>query len=167
MSLPEQFPQRPIPPVHHVWVASAGDGRRVFRATLLRTGGLARLGVLWAISIGLLIISAHGNTDQIIAWLIVGLLVPAFFVILLLRRSKAQEAIMAPGSVWASGFGADELLIVTPISTLVVDYVALRPPRVVGPAVLLRTRYGASPALMPVELFPPEALTFLHQRTAP
>ncbi|BBX48017.1 hypothetical protein GCM10009641_09390 [Mycobacterium cookii] len=166
MSLPEQFPQRPIPPLHHVWVAGPGDGRRIFRTALMRSAGLARLGVLWVISMALLIISAQGNTDQIIAWLVVAVLLPVLFVILLLRRSKAQEAIMAPGSVWATGFGANELLIVTPISTLIVDYAALRPPQVVGPAVLLRTRYGASPASLPLELFPPEALTFLNQRTA-
>ena len=46
------------------------------------------------------------------------------------RRSTAQAAMMAPGSIWASGFGANELLLVTPISTLVIDYAALRPPRV-------------------------------------
>ncbi len=73
---------------------------------------------------------------------------------------------MAPGSVWATGFGANELLIVTPISTLVIDYAALKPPQIAGSSVLIRTRYGASASSLPLELFPSEALTFLQQRTA-
>jgi hypothetical protein len=36
MSLPP-VPQRPLPPVHHVWVAGPGDGRRLYRTTLIRT----------------------------------------------------------------------------------------------------------------------------------
>jgi hypothetical protein len=39
MSLP-QLPQRPLPPVHHVWVAGLGDGRRLYRTTLMQTGGV-------------------------------------------------------------------------------------------------------------------------------
>jgi hypothetical protein len=77
----------------------------------------------------------------------------------------AQAAMMPSGSVWASGFGANELLLVTPISTLVIDYAALRPPRVIGSAVLIQTRRLASTTSLPPERFPPEALTFLHQHT--
>ena len=52
-----QLPQRPIPPVHHVWVAGPGDGRRLYRSTLFRTPGLVRLGIIWAICLALLIFS--------------------------------------------------------------------------------------------------------------
>jgi hypothetical protein len=45
---PLQLPQRPIPPVHHVWVASAGDGRRLYRNAFLHTFGVWRLGIYLA-----------------------------------------------------------------------------------------------------------------------
>ena len=37
--------------------------------------------------------------------------------------------------------------------------------RVIGSAVLIQTRRLASTTSLPLELFPPEALTFLHQHT--
>ena len=64
----------------------------------------------------------------------------------------------------ATGFGANELLIVTPISTVVFDYAALRPPRVIGPAVLIQTRRLGGTTSLPRELFPPDALAFVQQR---
>jgi hypothetical protein len=163
MSLP-QVPQRPLPPVHHVWVAGPGDGRRLYRTTLIRTSGLRRLGVLWALCLALLVVSAVLDPSHNVTWVMVAALFPVLFGFLLWRRSKAQEAIMAPGSVWATGFGANELLIVTPISTLVIDYAALKPPQIAGSSVLIRTRYGMSTSSLPLELFPSEALTFLQQR---
>jgi hypothetical protein len=165
MSLPP-VPQRPLPPVHHVWVAGPGDGRRLYRTTLIRTSGLRRLAVLWAISLALLVVSAVLDPSHNVTWLLVAMLFPVLFGFLLWRRSKAQEAIMAPGSVWATGFGANELLIITPISTLVIDYAALKPPQIAGSSVLIRTRHGVSASSLPLELFPPDALTFLQQRTA-
>ena len=159
-------PQRPLPPVHHVWVAGPGDGRRLYRSTLIRTSGLRRLGILWALCLVLLAVSAALDPAHNVTWLVIAILFPVLLAITLWRRSKAQEAIMAPGSVWATGFGANELLIVTPISTLVIDYAALRPPQIAGPSVLIRTRYGVSASSLPLELFPSEALTFLQQRTA-
>jgi hypothetical protein len=166
MSMP-QLPQRPIPPVHHVWVAAPGDGRRLYRSTLFRTPGLVRLGIIWAICLALLIFSVVADPSHNITWLIIALFFPVFLIILLVRRSRAQAAMMAPGSVWASGFGANELLLVTPISTLVIDYAALRAPRVIGSAVLIQTRRLASTTSLPLELFPPDALTFLRQHTMP
>jgi hypothetical protein len=163
MSTP-QLPQRPIPPVHHVWVAGPGDGRRLYRTTLMHTGGLRRLGILWVLCVALLVFAAVADPSHNLTWLVVALLAPVVFVVLLLRRTKAQEAIMAPGSMWATGFGANELMIVTPISTLVIDYAALQPPRVIGSAVLIRTRYGASASSLPLDLVPPEAIAFLHKR---
>jgi len=160
-----RLPQRPIPPVHHVWVAAPGDGRRLYRSTLFRTPGLLRLGIMWAISVALLSVSAVLDPSHNITWLVVALFFAVILMLLLWRRSAAQAAMVAPGSVWATGFGANELLLVTPISTLVIDYAALRPPRVVGSAVLIQTRRLASTTSLPLELFPPEALTFLHQRT--
>ena len=53
-----QLPQRPIPPIHHVWVAAPGDGRRLYRSTLFRIPGLLRLGIMWAICVALLSVSA-------------------------------------------------------------------------------------------------------------
>jgi hypothetical protein len=162
-----QLPQRPIPPVHHVWVAGPGDGRR-YRRTLFRTPGLMRLGIIWAICLALLIFAVVADPSHNITWitwLVIALFFPVFLIIVLLRRSMAQAAMMAPGSVWASGFGANELLLVTPVSTLVIDYAALRPPRVIGSAVLIQTRRLASTTSLPLELFPPEAITFLHQQT--
>jgi hypothetical protein len=100
-----------------------------------------------------------------ITWVIVGFLLPVFVFISLWRRSEALAAMVAPGSVWATGFGTNELLLVTPISTLVIDYKALRPPRVIGPAVLIQTRRLAGTTSLPLQLFPPDALTFLHQHT--
>jgi hypothetical protein len=158
-------PQRPLPPTHHVWVAGPGDGRRLYRTTLIRTVGL-RLGILWALCLILVLISVVLDPSHNLTWLVVTVLFLMLFVLLLWRRGKAQEAIMSPGSVWATGFGANELLIVTPISTLVIDYAALKPPRVAGSSVLIPTRYGAATTSLPLELFPPEALTFLQQRTA-
>jgi len=38
-----RLPQRPIPPIHHVWVAGPGDGRRFYRRTLFRASGLTFL----------------------------------------------------------------------------------------------------------------------------
>ena len=49
---------------------------------------------------------------------------------------------VALGTIWASGFGANELPPVTPISASVIDYVALRAPRVSRSAVLMQTRRG-------------------------
>ena len=158
-------PQRPLPPVHHVWVAGPGDGRRLYRTTLIRTSGL-RLGIVWGLCLALLTISAVLDPSHNVTWLVVAILSMVLFVILLWRRGKSQEAIMSPGSVWATGFGANELLIVTPISTLVIDYAALKPPKVAGPSVLIPARYGVRTTSLPLELFPPEALTFLQQRTA-
>jgi hypothetical protein len=160
-----QLPQRPIPPVHHVWVAGPGDGRRLYRSTLFHASGLLRLGIIWAICLALLIFSVVADPTHDPTWLVIALFFPVLLIILLVRRSSAQAAMMAPGSVWATGFGANELLIVTPISTLVIDYAALRPPRVIGSAVLVQTRRLASTTSLPLELFPPEALTFLHQHT--
>jgi hypothetical protein len=160
-----QLPQRPIPPVHHVWVAGPGDARRLYRGTMWRTPGLLRLGIIWSICLVLLIVAVALDPTHNVTWLVIGLLFPVLFVFLLLRRSKTQEAMMAPGSVWATGFGANELLIVTPISTVVIDYAALRPPRVVGPAVLIQTKRLASSTSLPHELIPPDALAFLHQHT--
>jgi hypothetical protein len=160
-----QLPQRPIPPVHHVWVAGPGDGRRLYRSTVFRTPGLIRLGIIWAICLALLILAVFADPSHNVTWLVIALFFPVFLIILLLRRSMAQAAMMAPGSVWASGFGANELLLVTPISTLVIDYAALRAPRVIGSAVLIQTRRLASTTSLPLELFPPEAMTFLHQHT--
>lgn len=165
MSLPT-VPQRPLPPVHHVWVAGPGDARRLYRTTLIRTSGLRRLGILWAICLALVVTSVVLDPAHNLAWLILVVLFPALFAFLLWQRGKAQEAIMTPGSVWATGLGVNELLIVTPISTLVIDYAALKPVLVTGPTVLVRTRYGPSTTALPLELFPPEALAFLHQRTA-
>jgi hypothetical protein len=128
-----QLPQRPIPPVHHVWVAGPGDGRRLYRSTLFRTPGLMRLGIIWAICLAVLIFLVVTDPSHNITWLIIALFFPVVLVILLVRRSTAQAAMMAPGSVWASGFGANELLLVTPISTLVIDYAALRPRASSGP----------------------------------
>jgi hypothetical protein len=162
---PPQVPQRAIPPVHHVWVASPGDGRRLYRSALLRTAALWRLGILWAILVALLVFVVVEDPSHNITWLVVALVFPILFVFLLLRRGKPQEALMAPGSVWASGFGANELLIVTPVSTLVIEYAALVPPRVTTSTVLIRTRYGASTTWLPLQLFPPDALAFLRQRT--
>jgi Na+/proline symporter len=162
-----QLPQRPIPPVHHVWVAGPGDGRRLYRSTLFRTPGLIRLGIIWAICLALLIFSVVADPTHNITWLVIALSFPVVLIILLWRRSTAQAAMMAPGSVWASGFGTHELLLVTPISTLVIDYAALRPPHVIGPAVLIQTRRLASTTSLPLELFPPEAIAFLHERTTP
>jgi hypothetical protein len=159
-------PQRPLPPVHHVWVASAGDGRRLYRTTLLRTSGLRRLGFLWALCLALLAFAAVQDPSHSITWVLVAVLFPVLFALLLWRRGKAQEAVMTPGSVWATGFGANELLIVTPISTMVIDYSALKPPQVAGSSLLIRTRYGASTTSLPLELFPPDAVAFLQQRTA-
>jgi hypothetical protein len=164
MSLP-QPPQRPLPPVHHVWVAAPGDGRRLYRTTVMQTAGLRRLAILWALGLALLIYSAVADPAHNVSLVAVAVVVPVVFVILLWRRSKLQEAIMTPGSVWATGFGANELLIITPISTLVIDYAALQPPRVVGSTVLIRTRYAASATSLPAALVPPEALAFLHQHT--
>jgi hypothetical protein len=160
-----QLPQRPIPPVHHVWVASPGDGRRLYRTALFRTAALWRLAILWAILVASVVVLVAVDPQHNITWLVVVLLFPVLFVVLLLRRGKPQEALMAPGSVWASGFGANELLIVTPISTLVIDYAALLPPRVAATTVLIRTRYGASSTWLPLALFPPDALAFLQTRT--
>jgi hypothetical protein len=160
-----QLPQRPIPPIHHVWVAGPGDGRRLYRSTLFRTPGLVRLGIIWAICLALLIFAVVADPTHNVTWLVIALFFPVFLVILLLRRSMAQAAMMPPGSVWASGFGTHELLLVTPISTLVIDYAALRPPRVIGSAVLIQTRRLASTTSLPLELFPPEAIAFLSQRT--
>jgi hypothetical protein len=126
-----------------------------------------RLGIIWAICLAVLIFLVVTDPSHNITWLIIALFFPVVLVILLVRRSTAQAAMMAPGSVWASGFGANELLLVTPISTLVIDYAALRPPRVIGSAVLIQTRRLASTTSLPLELFPPEALTFLHQHTMP
>jgi hypothetical protein len=162
---PPQLPQRPIPPIHHVWVASPGDGRRLYRSALFRTAALWRLGILWAILLALLIFLVVEDPSHNITWLVVALVFPVLFIFLLFRRGKAQETLMAPGSVWASGFGANELLIVTPVSTLVIDYAALIPPRVGGSTVLIRTRYGVSTSSLPLELFPPDALAFLQQRS--
>jgi hypothetical protein len=160
-----QLPQRPIPPVHHVWVAGPGDGRRLYRATVFRTPGLIRLAILWTIALALLVVSVVFDPSHNITWVIVALIFPVFLFISLWRRSEAQAAMVAPGSVWASGFGTNELLLITPISTLVIDYAALRPPRVVGSAVLIQTRRLAGTTSLPLELFPPEALAFLHQHT--
>jgi hypothetical protein len=121
---------------------------------------------LWALCLALLVASAVLDPSHNVTWVMVAALFPVLFGFLLWRRSKAQEAIMAPGSVWATGFGANELLIVTPISTLVIDYAALKPPQITGSSVLIRTRYGVSTSSLPLELFPSEALTFLQQRTA-
>jgi hypothetical protein len=161
-----QLPQRPIPPVHHVWVAQPGDARRLYRGTVWRTPGLLRLGIIWAVCLALLIAAVVLDPTHNVTWLVIGLLLPVLFIFLLMRRTKTQEAMMAPGSVWATGFGANELLIVTPISTVVIDYAALRPPRVVGPAVLIQTKRLSSSTSLPLELVPPEAQTFLQQRTA-
>ena len=160
-----QLPQRPIPPIHHVWVAGPGDARRLYRGTVFRTPGLLRLGIIWAVFLVLLMFSVVLDPSHNVTWLVIGLLFPVLFVFLLLRRTRTQEAMMAPGSVWATGFGANELLMVTPISTVVIDYAALRPPRVVGPAVLIQTKRLASSTSLPVELVPPDALAFLHQHT--
>ena len=159
-------PQRPLPPVHHVWVASAGDGRRLYRTTLLRTSGLRRLGILWTLCLALLALTAVQDPSHNLTWVLVAILFPVLFAFLLWRRGKAQEAVMTPGSVWATGFGANELLIITPISTMVIDYAALKPPQVAGSSLLIRTRYGASTTSLPLELFPPDAVAFLQQRTA-
>jgi len=159
-----QLPQRPIPPIHHVWVAQPGDGRRLYRGTVLHTPGLLRLGIIWAVCLALLIVSAVLDPAHNIVWVFVALLFPLFLMLSLWRRSMAQAAMMAPGSVWATGFGANELLIVTPISTVVFDYVALRPPRLIGPAVLIQTRRLAGTTSLPRELFPPDALAFVQQR---
>jgi hypothetical protein len=174
MSLPERgggiesahVPQRPIPPVNHVWVAAPGDGRRLYRSTVARTPALQLLGIVWAVCLALLVVGVATDPAQNITWLVVAVIFPTVFISLLIRRGKAQEALMAPGFVWASGFGANELLIVTPVSTLLVDYAALVPPRIVGPAVLIRTRYATTATSLPLQLFPPEALAFLRQRTA-
>ena len=155
----------PVPPVHHVWVAGPGDGWRLYRSTMFRAPGLLRLGIVWAIFLALLAFSAVADPSHDVTWLVVGLFFPVFLIILLFRRSRAQAALMTPGSVWATGFGANELLIVTPISTLAIDYAALRPPRVAGPAVLIQTRRLGSSSALPLELFPPDALAFLHQHT--
>jgi hypothetical protein len=160
-----QLPQRPIPPVHHVWVAAPGDGRRIYRTTLFRTPGLMRFGIMWAICLALLIFSVVADPSHNITLLVIAVFFPIMLMLLLWRRSAAQAALMAPGSVWATGFGANELLLVTPISTLVIDYAALRPPRVIGSAVLIQTRHLGSSTSLPLQLFPPEALTFLHQQT--
>lgn len=149
-----------------MWVASPGDGRRLYRTTVIQTSGMRRLAVLWALCLALVVVSVVLDPAHNVTWLAVAALFPALFVFLLWQRSKAQEAIMAPGSVWASGFGANELLIVTPISTLVIDYAALKPPQVTGPSILIRTKYGPSTTALPLELFPPEAVAFLNQRAA-
>jgi Na+/proline symporter len=138
----------------------------LYRTTLIRTSGLRRLGILWALCLALLVLLAVLDPSHDITWLLVAILAPALLAILLWRRGKAQEAIMSPGSVWATGFGANELLIITPISTLVIDYAALKPPRIAGSSLLIPTRYGPSTTSLPLELFPPEAVTFLQQRTA-
>jgi hypothetical protein len=161
-----QLPQRPIPPIHHVWVAAPGDGGRLYRSTLFRTPGLLRLGILWALCVALLTVGVVLDPSHDVTALVIALFFPVVLILLLWRRSSAQAAMVAPGSVWASGFGANELLLVTPISTLVIDYAALRPPRVVGSAVLIQTRRLAGTTSLPLELFPPDALTFLRQRTS-
>jgi len=160
-----QLPQRPIPPIHHVWVAQPGDGRRLYRSTLFRSPGLLRLGIIWAVCLALLSVSAVLDPSHNLVWLFVALLFPALLMLSLWRRSMAQAATMAPGSVWATGFGPNELMIVTPLSTVVFDYAALRPPRVIGPAVLIQTRRLAGTTSLPVELFPPDAVAFVQQRT--
>ncbi len=160
-----QLPQRPIPPVHHVWVASAGDGRRLYRSTVFHTPGLRRLGIVWAVCLTLLIASAVLDPSHNVVWVVVALLFPVFLMLSLWRRSMAQAAMMTPGSVWATGIGANELLIVTPVSTVVLDYAALRPPRVIGSAVLIQTKRLGGTTSLPLELFPPDALAFLHQHT--
>ncbi|OBK41583.1 hypothetical protein A5658_17880 [Mycobacterium sp. 1245111.1] len=160
-----QLPQRPIPPIHHVWVAQPGDGRRLYRGTMLHTPGLLRLGIIWAVCLTLLIVAAALDPSHNITWVFVALLFPLLLILSLWRRSMAQAAMMAPGSVWATGFGTNELLIVTPISTVVFDYAALRPPRVIGPAVLIQTRRLVGTTSLPRELFPPDALAFVHQHT--
>jgi hypothetical protein len=137
----------------------------LYRSTLFHASGLLRLGIIWAICLALLIFSVVADPIHDPTWLVIALFFPVLLIILLVRRSSAQAAMMAPGSVWATGFGANELLIVTPISTLVIDYAALRPPRVIGSAVFVQTRRLASTMSLPLELFPPEALTFLHQHT--
>ncbi len=163
---PSPVPQRPLPPVHHVWVAGPGDGRRLYRTTVIKTASMRWLAALWGLSLALLVYSVVLDPTHNATWLVVDIAFPVIFVLLLRQRSKAQEALMTPGSVWATGFGANELLIVTPASTLVIDYAALLPPHVAGLAVLIRTRYGVSATALPLQLFPPEALAFLTQRTA-
>jgi hypothetical protein len=160
-----QLPQRPIPPIHHVWVAQPGDGRRLYRGTLLHTPGLLRLGIIWAVCLAMLIVLAVLDPSHNIVWVVVALVFPMLFMLALWRRSMAQAATMAPGSVWATGFGPNELMIVTPLSTVVFDYAALRPPRVIGPAVLIQTRRLAGTTSLPLELFPPGALAFVQQHT--
>lgn len=159
-------PQRPLPPVHHVWVAGPGDARRLYRTTVIRTTSMRWLAALWVLSLALLVYSVVIDPTHNVTWLVVAIVFPVVFALLLRQRSKTQEALMTPGSVWATGFGANELLIVTPASTLVLDYAALLPPHIAGSSVLIRTRYGVGATALPLQLFPPEALAFLSQRTA-
>jgi hypothetical protein len=171
MSVPDygrvpELPRRAVPPVHHTWVASTGDGRRFYRSAVAGSGGLRRFGIFWAIALACAVFTSVVHPATAIAWLGGAVFGGALFVLLLVSRIRLGDKAIPPGSVWASGFGANELLIITPTSTLVVDYAALLPPRVRGSVVLIRTREGAGSVPLSLELFPPAALTFLQQRTS-
>jgi hypothetical protein len=159
---PLQLPQRPVPPVHHVWVAAAGDGKRLYRSAFLRTFGVRRLAiyVVALVTVGAIAVIEPGAG---IPWLIALITFVVMVAVLVVRRGNMADKYMQAGAVWATGFGANELLVITPINTLIIDYAALSPPRAIGLAVLIRVRHGST-LFLPRELVPPAALSLLQQR---
>jgi hypothetical protein len=132
----------------------------LYRNAFLHTVGVWRLGIYVAAlaSVGVIAVIEPGAG---IPWLIALITFVVVVAVLVVRRGNIADEYMQAGSVWATGFGANELLVITPINTLIVDYAALAPPRATGLAVLIRVRHGST-LFLPRELVPPTALSLLQ-----
>ncbi|GAB2662055.1 hypothetical protein GCM10027169_25830 [Gordonia jinhuaensis] len=157
-------PIRPLPPVHHIWVASDGDQGRLARASVVRSSSSRQWVVLGVVLVAGLLLSLTGGVVGAISWIFgMAVALAIIFGSAMARYNRVLAPVAYSGAVWTTGFGPASLMIANPLTTQIIDYAAVKSIDAGNDYVTIRTRASVIPTTIPAALFPPEAQSFVNQ----
>lgn len=160
-------PQRPFPPIQHHWVADersrAALTGSVIRAMLWNPAAWVLYGVITALVAFQFVLSIAMGIFSIVVF---GLTFSVVFAGVYWYTRRAVRAIVPVGAPWATGFGPDGLVVVSPMATTVLDYSAIVSARRSGEVIVCRLRGDALYELIPGILVSDQELQMLRSRTS-
>ncbi|KXP00768.1 hypothetical protein [Tsukamurella pseudospumae] len=160
-----RLPERSFPALQHYWVAdqrSRADLTRSVQSAMLWNAAAWVLYALVAVLVVLqfllsVVLGVFALT--VFAFVFGTMFVGAHWYI-----KRAVGAMVPLGATWASGFGPDSLVLVSPMATSVLDYSAIVSARRAGAVVICRLKGDAMYEIIPGILVPDQELHALRSR---
>ncbi|CAM3824463.1 hypothetical protein TSST111916_08805 [Tsukamurella strandjordii] len=159
-----QLPHRPFPAIQYTWVADKHAAWRAAHSLALSMIWNKPMWAVYLVCVALLTRRAllYGARDAAENVAVLAVVLVIVYLYYLARYRRSTTALAAPGAVWASGFGSDGFILVTPIHTEIVDYAAIGKVRKVASVVVCRYKAGLLYDILPNALVPDHELEILR-----